>query len=186
LHDIVEESRASDQKILIFSAFIPVLRAVVETVEKLNIPCFLIYGDIRVSLRPGIIDSFIQSPGTAILVLQIETGGVGLNLQAASVVVLMEPQYKPSTEWQAIDRANRMGQTRRVMVHRLIAEDSLDEHILKITDFKAEQFDQLARYSKLAESSLYAMDNLVNKDDLLAAERSRLNISEPDVGSETD
>ena len=50
-------------------------------------------------------------PGTA-LVMQIDTGGLGLNVQAASVVVICEPQYKPSTVNQAIARAHRMGQAR--------------------------------------------------------------------------
>ena len=95
-------------------------------------------------------------------------------------MVLMEPQYKPSTEWQAIDRANRMGQTRRVMVYRLIAEDSFDERIVEITDFKAVQFDQLARRSKLAESSLYAKDALIKEDELLATERARFGIHDSD------
>ena len=59
--------------------------------------------------------------------MQIELGGVGYNLQSASVVVLMEPQLKPSTETQAIARAHRMGQTRPVVVYRLIAANTIDE-----------------------------------------------------------
>ena len=60
----------------------------------------------------------------AVLVARIHAGGTGLNIQAASVVVLMEPQIKPSLEEQAIARAHRMGQTRRVLVYRLLDEDS--------------------------------------------------------------
>ena len=53
---------------------------------------------------------------------QIQAGGVGLNIQAASVVIICEPQWNPAIEEQAIARAHRMGQVRRVDVHRLLAE----------------------------------------------------------------
>lgn len=76
-----------------------------------------------------------------------------LNLPAASAVVIMEPQYKPSTEWQAAGRAHRMGQTRPVIVRRRIARHSADGAIVKLSGFKAELFDQLARPSALADAS---------------------------------
>ena len=65
----------------------------------------------------------------------------------------MEPQLKPSTEQQAIARAHRMGQTRRVVVYRLIAAHSLDERIVELSGFKAVLFDQIARRSSLAEAA---------------------------------
>jgi S-(hydroxymethyl)glutathione dehydrogenase/alcohol dehydrogenase len=68
-------------------------------------------------------------------------GGVGLNIQAAQVVILMEPQLKPSTENQAIARVYRMGQSRNVMVHRLIAEDSIDEDMVRLIAKKQQIFD---------------------------------------------
>ncbi|MGH3182379.1 MAG: helicase-related protein [Streptosporangiaceae bacterium] len=83
----------------------------------------------------------------------MDAGGVGLNLQAASVVILMEPQLKPSTEKQAIDRAHRMGQTLPVVVYRLIAENSIDERVVQLSGFKAHLFEQLARHSTLAEAA---------------------------------
>lgn len=60
-----------------------------------------------------------------------------MNLQAASVVILMEPQLKPSTEKQAIDRAHRMGQTLPVVVYRLITENSIDEGVVQLSGFKS-------------------------------------------------
>ncbi len=56
------------------------------------------------------VDQFSAAGHGAVLVSQIVAGGVGLNIQAASVVVICEPQLKPTTEWQAIARAHRMGQ----------------------------------------------------------------------------
>ena len=70
-----------------------------------------------------------------------EAGGVGLNIQAASVVILCEPQVKPSIEAQAIARAHRMGQVRTVQVHRLLIEDSVDQRMLELLGSKAQLFD---------------------------------------------
>ena len=77
---------------------------------------------------------------------QIEAGGVvGLNIQTSSVVILTEPQWKPSTESQAIARCHRMGQARTVHVHRLLAENSVDERMLEILRGKAALFDEYVR-----------------------------------------
>ena len=89
---------------------------------------------------------------------QIKAGGVGLNMQAASVVILCEPQVKPSTEAQAVARAHRMGQIRSVQVHRLLIEDSVDQRMLELLDSKARLFDEYARHSDIAEAAPGAVD----------------------------
>ena len=92
------------------------------------------------------------------LVCQIEAGGVGLNIQAASVVILCEPQVKPSIEAQAIARAHRMGQVRTVQVHRLLIEDSVDQRMLEMLGSKAQLFDAYVRHSAIAEAAPGAVD----------------------------
>src|SRR5205814_2181577 len=82
--------------------------------------------------RQRLVDEFTESDKPAVLVCQIEAGGVGLNIQAASVVILCEPQVKPSIEAQAIARAHRMGQVRTVQVHRLLIADSVDQRMLEL------------------------------------------------------
>lgn len=62
----------------------------------------------------------------SVLVSQIQAADVGLNIQAASVVIIAEPQWTPAIEDQAIGRCHRMGQVRRIDVHRLLTEDSVD------------------------------------------------------------
>ena len=66
------------------------------------------------------------------LVAQIQAGGVGLNMQAASVVIICEPQVKPTMETQAIARTHRMGQLNNVTVHRLLTDDTADERMVEI------------------------------------------------------
>ena len=119
------------------------------------------------------------------LVSQIEAGGVGLNLQAASVVILCEPQVKPHVEAQAIARAHRMGQIRTVQVHRLLIEDSVDERLLEILGTKAELFAEYAGQSEITDASPSAVDvappsNLA-VPTILAEEKERL---EPHTMSE--
>jgi superfamily II DNA or RNA helicase len=132
---------------LIFSQFRRVLE-LCRTITGEETP--VINGDVPLSKRPEITRAFQEAGGFGALVRQIDVGGVGLNLQAASVVILMEPQLKPSTEQQAVARAHRMGQTQPVVVYRLIAADSIDERVVHLSGFKAELFDQLARHNVLA------------------------------------
>jgi SNF2 family DNA or RNA helicase len=173
LTEIIDECRAENHKVLVFSEF----RDVLTTVEDAIGPhCVTIHGDVPKPALPDIIQAFHDAPDFAALAIQIRVGGVGLNLQSASVVVLMEPQLKPSTEWQAVARAHRMGQTRRVVVYRLVAERSADERIIEITQFKAELFDKLARHSLLAEASLTARDHRIQEPPLLAHERNRFGL----------
>ncbi len=81
-----------------------------------------------------------------------------MNIQSASVVVICEPQVKPSTEAQAIARAHRMGQTRRVQVHRLLSLNSIDERIREILEEKQRQFDDFAKDSVIVEHAPDATD----------------------------
>jgi hypothetical protein len=104
------------------------------------------------------VDAFAAAPGHAVLLAQIEAGGVGLNLQAASVVVICEPQVKPTVEHQAVARAHRMGQVRPVQVHRLLATSGVDQRLLEILENKSRLFDAYARRSDVAEATPDAVD----------------------------
>jgi hypothetical protein len=74
------------------------------------------------------------------------------------VVVLTEPQWKPSIEEQAIARCHRMGQVRRVQVHRLLAQDSVDQRMLEILRDKRALFDEYVRRSALKDVAPDAVD----------------------------
>ena len=87
------------------------------------------------------------------LAAQVQSGGTGLNIQSASVVILCEPQLKPSVENQAISRAYRMGQTRNVLVYRLLCENSVDEKIMTLLEDKQAIFDAFADQSEAANES---------------------------------
>lgn len=111
-----------------------------------------------------------------VLVSQVQAGGVGLDIQAASVVVITEPQVKPTIEWQAIARAHRMGQARSLQVHRLLSEESVDERMVQILSRERRTFDDFAAISEMAERAPEAVD--VSEGDLVRqvveAEQRRL------------
>ena len=86
--------------------------------------------------RADIVDAFMQNDGPPVLLMSLKAGGVGLNLTAADHVFLLDPWWNPAAEDQAADRAHRIGQTRKVLVHRLIAADTVDEKLLLLQAHK--------------------------------------------------
>lgn len=177
LKELVKEARNEKRRILIFSFFLDTL----DTIKKIyGDTCIgVINGGTSLSKRQDILDEFDKSPAGSILAAQIEAGGVGLNIQAASVVIICEPQWKPSTETQAISRAYRMGQTRNVIVYRLLCLESIDERITELLARKQREFDTFADESIAASKDL-ALEkqkleiNSKEQKQLLASERERV------------
>ncbi|WP_344507562.1 SNF2-related protein [Dactylosporangium maewongense] len=156
LLELTQEALAAKRHVVVFSYFRDVL-AVVHAALGADArgP---ITGSTPVADRQRIVDEFTASRKPAVLVCQIEAAGVGVNIQAASVVILCEPQVKPSIEAQAIARAHRMGQVRAVQVHRLLIADSVDERMIEILGSKAQLFDAYVRHSTIAQASPGAVD----------------------------
>ncbi len=156
LLELVREAMTNDRKVVVFSYFRDVLAMVGAALgADARGP---ITGSTQVADRQRIVDEFTASPKPAVLVCQIEAAGVGVNIQAASVVILCEPQVKPSIEAQAIARAHRMGQVRTVQVHRLLIADSVDERMIELLGSKAQLFDAYVRHSTIAEAAPGAVD----------------------------
>jgi SNF2 family DNA or RNA helicase len=154
LGEILDEAGADGCKVLVFSFFRAVIDSVCVRVPGAFGP---IHGSVPPLQRQSIIDSFSAAAPPAVLVAQIQSVA-GLNIQPASVVVLMEPQIKPSLEEQAIARAHRMGQTHRVQVFRLLASGTVDERMVELLAIKSQEFDDYARESSMKEASPEAMD----------------------------
>jgi hypothetical protein len=79
-------------------------------------------------------------------------------MQAASVMILYEPQTKPTIEHQAVARAHRMGQVRPVQVHPLLATGGVDERMVRMLENKTRLFDAYARRSAVAEATPDAVE----------------------------
>ncbi len=149
LLEVCDTARLQGRKILVFSFFLDTLEKAKKLLGERVVG--VISGSISSDQRQKLIDSFNQAPEGAVLVSQIVAGGVGLNIQSASVVVFCEPQLTPAAEDQALKRAHRMGQTRDVIVYRLIAENTVDERILEIISEKRTAFDRFAAESLIAQ-----------------------------------
>ena len=171
LAEIIEDAAEDGRKVIVFTFFL-------DTMEKLmRLLGERCYGPINGSVSPQrrqeIVDEFEKAPAGSVLAAQIQAGGTGLNIQSASVVIICEPQFKPSIENQAISRAYRMGQTRNVLVHRLLCEDSVDEKITEVLEQKQNVFNAFADSSVVAEESM----ELDNKSfgNIIEEEISRIN-----------
>ena len=70
------------------------------------------------------------------MLVSLRAGGTGLNLTAADHIFLLDPWWNPAVEDQAADRAHRLGQTRPVLVYRLVAQDTVEERILALQERK--------------------------------------------------
>ncbi|MFI6641519.1 DEAD/DEAH box helicase [Streptomyces sp. NPDC050504] len=156
LVEIVREAGESGQKTVVFSCFKDVLGVAGQALGGRlpgGTPVFgPLDGGVDVGRRQRTVDGFTGTRGPAVLLAQIQTAGLGLNLQAASVVVLCEPQVTPTAEHQAIARAHRMGQVRPVQVHRILATGGVDARVVELLENKDRLFDAYARRSAVAEA----------------------------------
>ncbi|WP_404348965.1 DEAD/DEAH box helicase [Phycicoccus jejuensis] len=174
LVEVVKEAEDNGRRVIVFSHFREVLDKVASALPgQVFGP---LTGSVPAGARQVIVDQFSSASHGAVLVSQIVAGGVGLNIQAASVVVICEPQLKPTTEWQAIARARRMGQLDKVQVHRLLSEEGVDQRVTEILATKRMLFEDFARVSETAGSAPEAFDVTEAQlaREVVAAERGRL------------
>jgi SNF2 family DNA or RNA helicase len=143
-----------------------------------------IYGAVTPQRRQEILDEFEKAPAGSVLVSQIQSGGTGLNIQAASVVIICEPQFKPSIENQAISRAYRMGQTRNVLDYRLLCENTVDEKITAMLESKQAIFDAFADKSVAATESLELDDKTFG--NIIKEEIDRINAKNGNAATDVE
>ncbi len=128
---LVEELLAEGKQILVFSQFTEFLAIVAAAFTEAGIPFQQLDGSTPATKRPALIDAF-QRGEVPVFLLSLKAGGVGLNLTAASEVILLDPWWNPAVEDQAADRAHRIGQAQHVTVYRLISEGTVEEQILAL------------------------------------------------------
>ncbi|MBR3242585.1 MAG: DEAD/DEAH box helicase [Parasporobacterium sp.] len=156
IQDICEEAIANNRKVIIFSFYLDTISAIYDYLSEATdaVAFGPITGSSAPDSRQSMIDDFSENEGGAVLLAQILAGGTGLNIQSASIVILCEPQFKPSIENQAIARAYRMGQTSNVIVYRLLCSKTVDERILQMVKEKQAIFDAYADKSISGENSI--------------------------------
>ena len=156
LRELCDELRREGRKMLVYSYFRETIRKAEEVL--LEFGAYVLTGSTPVEERQRILDAFAEAPDGAVLLAQIQAGGTGLNLQAASAVIFLEPQIKPSLVSQAVSRVLRMGQIRNVLVCHLLCADTVDEAVRELVKPKQEVFDLFAEESALAEAEDHLAD----------------------------
>ena len=130
LIDLIEPLAAEGHKVLVFSQFVEMLsRIEVELATRLGDTCKLFKLTGQTEDRGELVQSFQTHEGAATFLISLRAGGFGLNLTAASYVVLFDPWWNPAVENQAIDRTHRIGQVNKVIAYRLVVKDSIEEKI---------------------------------------------------------
>lgn len=182
--EIISDAENDGRKTIVFTFF----RDTAEKAAKLlGSRCIgIINGSVPPAKRQALIDAFEASKNSSVLVSQIQSGGTGLNVQSASVVIICEPQFKPSIENQAISRAYRMGQTRNVLVHRLLCINTVDERIHALLEGKQRLFDAFADKSSAAAMTAAQDIEIDNATfgSIIAEEIERIKKENPRLASE--
>ncbi|HWR86722.1 MAG TPA: DEAD/DEAH box helicase [Rhodoglobus sp.] len=135
--DYTAQLARSVGKVVFFAKHIDVMDAAEEHFARLGVKSVSIRGDQSPKARQEAIDAFDQDPEVKVVVASLMAAGVGLNLQAASNVVLAELSWTSAEQTQAIDRVHRIGQELPVTAWRILAAHTIDVRIAELIDSKA-------------------------------------------------
>ena len=133
LDEIVAAVFAAEERVLVFTHFAEWgMRLAEHLTDRTGTPVACYHGGLSRTVRDRLVEDFQSGDGPGALVLSLKAGGTGLNLTAASHVVLFDRWWNPAVEDQARDRAWRIGQTRTVICHRLICPGTVDERVEEV------------------------------------------------------
>jgi SNF2 family DNA or RNA helicase len=143
IEDLLESKRESEImfseppiKSVVFSGWTSHLDLLEIALSNASIPFTRLDGKMSRTARSAALEAFRSDPNILVILVSITAGGLGLNLTTANKVYVMEPQYNPAAEAQAVDRVHRLGQTREVTTVRYIMEDSFEEKMLELQEKK--------------------------------------------------
>jgi superfamily II DNA or RNA helicase len=151
LNDVID----GGHRALVFSQFTGFLEVVRRRLDAEGVA--YAYLDGRTRRRSEVLKSF-KDGSAPVFLISLKAGGFGLNLTEADYCFLLDPWWNPATEAQAVDRTHRIGQTRNVMVYRLIARDTIEEKVVALKERKAELFASVMDDGNAFSSTLGADD----------------------------
>ncbi|WP_432756790.1 DEAD/DEAH box helicase [Clostridium autoethanogenum] len=129
----IEEIVSAKNKVIVFSQFTSMLKIMEKWIKNKGYKYFYLDGTTK--NRQGIVDEF-ESSDEGVFLISLKAGGTGLNLTSCQYVIIYDPWWNPAVEDQAEDRAYRIGQTKNVMVYKLMVSDSIEEKIQQLKDKK--------------------------------------------------
>jgi len=155
LLDKLDEVTGGGHRALVFSQFTRFLGKVRERLETEGTPYCYLDGSTRD--RAAVIQRF-KDGAAPVFLISLKAGGFGLNLTEADYCFLLDPWWNPATEAQAVDRSHRIGQTRNVMVYRLVAKDTIEEKVMALKARKARLFSSVMDDGNIFSTTIDADD----------------------------
>ncbi len=152
LMEQLDDAIANRHKVLVFANYLAAVEHIGEELDKRGIDFVTMTGSTR--NRQQLVDKFQNDPDCKVFVLTLKTGGTGLNLTAADMVFIFDPWWNKAAENQAIDRAHRMGQQKKVLSYKLITLGTIEEKILKLQETKSALFDNIISSDSASLKSL--------------------------------
>ncbi|KAI9649193.1 hypothetical protein NHQ30_001761 [Ciborinia camelliae] len=134
--ELLEKFQAEGEKTIIFSQFVTFLDLLQVPIGEKGWNCERYDGSINSKRRNDAIMRFTDKPDCRIMLISLKAGNAGLNLVAASRVIILDPFWNPFIEMQAVDRAYRIGQQKPVQVHRILVHDTVEDRIMDLQDQK--------------------------------------------------
>ncbi|NBC81969.1 MAG: DEAD/DEAH box helicase family protein [Bacteroidetes bacterium] len=127
-------TKIANHKALVFSQFLGMLDIIEQRLSEQGIKYSILTG--KTTNRKKAVEAFENDPECRVFLISLKAGGQGLNLVSADYVFLVDPWWNPAVENQAIDRAHRMGQTKKVFAYRMVCKDTVEEKIVELQQRK--------------------------------------------------
>lgn len=137
------KENAGNHKLLVFSQFTQMLQLIKKEFDEAGIQYCYLDGSTALPKRKEQVEKFQENENVKAFLISLKAGGVGLNLTMADYVYIVDPWWNPAAEQQAIDRAHRIGQKRKVFAYKMICKDSVEEKILQLQERKKMLADDL-------------------------------------------
>jgi superfamily II DNA or RNA helicase len=158
LIETLQDSVESGHRALVFSQWTSYLDLIEPQLKNHGISFSRLDGTTR--NREELVLEFQKETGPSVMLISLKAGGVGLTLTAADHIFIMDPWWNPAVEDQAADRAHRLGQTNPVLIHRLVAQGTIEERILEMKKLKQQVAEAILQGTGAATS--------VTRDDILS------------------
>ncbi|MFD6188460.1 DEAD/DEAH box helicase [Streptomyces sp. NPDC060275] len=153
LDELLDTILSEEASVLVFTQYVQMARLLEQHLAARGVSSLFLHGGTSVTARESLVRRF-QDGEAPVFLLSLKAAGTGLNLTRAEHVVHYDRWWNPAVEAQATDRAHRIGQTRPVQVHRLIAEGTIEDRIAALLNRKRELADAVLGSGEAALTEL--------------------------------
>ncbi len=161
LEEVVEDALEGGHRILLFSQFTSMLKIIEKWLTGKEINYLYLDGETPTEKRGELVKKFNAGIGS-IFLISLKSGGTGLNLTGADMVIHFDPWWNPAVEDQATDRAHRIGQEKVVQVFKLITQGTIEEKVYQMQQKKKHLVESLIKpgetfITKLSEDDIKSL-----------------------------